>query len=150
MAVTREQVLAKLHPDEPRYDQAAAQLGPEALPHLMQIVLEGDPGLADKATSLAGVIDDAGSVEVLVAAYRSPDPGLRVVAAAALARLSELPISLAESMLNDKDVGVRKLTLRALAYHKPTGVKHEVQDIAENDPNVALQEMASRVVDQLP
>jgi len=150
MPVTREQVLAQLYPDEPRYKQAAAQLGPEALPYLRQLVEEEDPELADKATSLAGVIDDAGSVEVLVAAYRSSDPGLRVVAAAALANLSELPISLAARMLNDEDVGVRKLTLRSLAYHKPTGVKHEVQDIAENDPNVVLQEMASRVVDQLP
>src|SRR5215208_2613382 len=44
MTVTREQVLAQLYPDEPDYE-GAAQLGPEALPHLMQLIEEGDPDL---------------------------------------------------------------------------------------------------------
>src|SRR5215210_4823467 len=101
MAVTREQVLAQLYPEEPRYEQAA-QLGPEALPYLMQIVQEGDPGLASKGTSLAGIINAAGSAEVLGAAAGSSDPIIRVAAAAALGNLDEMPLPLAHSMLDDE------------------------------------------------
>jgi|SRR5215203_2497789 len=149
MAVTREQVLAQLYPDEPRYEQAA-QLGPQALPHLMQIVQEGDPGLASNATSLAGVINAAGSAEVVGAAARSSDPGVRVIAAAALANLSELPDPLAHSLLDDEDVGVRKLALRSLARQQSAGFKRKAQQMAANDPNPVLRKHAARVANQLP
>jgi HEAT repeat protein len=149
MAVTREQVLAQLYPDEPRYEQAA-QLGPEALPHLMQIVQEGDPGLASKATSLAGRINAAGSAEVLGAAARSSDPVIRVAAAAALGNLDETPDPLAQSMLDDEDVGVRKLALRSLERQQPAGFKQKAQQMAANDPNPVLREHAARVAHQLP
>jgi hypothetical protein len=76
---------------------------------LRQLVEEGDPDLASKATSLASVIDAAGSVEVVDKAARSSDPVIRVAAAAALGNLSEMPGPLAQGMLNDEDVGVRKL-----------------------------------------
>ena len=149
MAVTREQVLAQLYPDEPRYEQAA-QLGPQALPHLMQIVQEGDPGLASNATSLAGVINAAGSAEVVGAAARSSDPVIRVVAAAALGNLSEMPDPLAQGMLNDEDVGVRKLALRSLERQQPAGFKQKAQQMAANDPNPVLREYAARVAEELP
>jgi HEAT repeat protein len=149
MTVTREQVLAQLYPDEPDYE-GAAQLGPEALPHLMQLVEEGDPNLASKATSLASVIDAAESAEVVVTAARSVDPVIRVAAAAALGNLEEMPTPLVESMLNDEDVGVRKLTLRSLETQKPMGFKPKVQEVAESDPNMTLRQLASQIVDKLP
>ena len=117
MTVTREQVLAQLYLDEPDYE-GAAQLGPEALPHLMQLIEEGDPDLASKATSLASVIDAAESIEAVDKAARSPDPVIRV-AAAALGNLSEMPDPLAQGMLNDEDVGMRKLALRSLERQRP-------------------------------
>jgi HEAT repeat protein len=149
MAVTREQVLAQLYPDEPDYE-GAAQLGPEALPHLMQLVEEGDPALASKATSLASVIDAAGSAEVVDKAARSPDPVIRVAAAAALGNLSDMPGPLAQSMLNDEDVGVRKLALRSLERQQPAGFKQRAQQVAANDPNPVLREHAARVAEKLP
>jgi hypothetical protein len=149
MTVTREQVLAQLYPDEPDYE-GAAQLGPEALPHLMQLIEEGDPDLASKATSLAGVIDAAESIEAVDKAARSPDPVIRVAAAAALGNLSEMPDPLAESMLNDEDVGVRKLALRSLERQQPAGFKQKAQQMAANDPNPILREHAVRIADQLP
>ena len=149
MTVTREQVLAQLYPDEPDYE-GAAQLGPEALPHLMQLLQEGDPDLASKATSLASVIDAAESIEAVDKAARSPDPVIRVATAAALGNLSEMPGPLAQSMLNDEDVGVRKLALRSLESQQPAGFKQKAQQMAANDPNPTLREHAARVADQLP
>ena len=45
MPVSMEQVRAHLDRDEPDYP-AAAQLGPEALPHLRQLAQGDDPMLA--------------------------------------------------------------------------------------------------------
>jgi len=149
MTVTREQVLAQLHPDEPDYE-GAAHLGPEALPHLMQLIEEGDPGLASKATSLASVIDAAESIEAVDKAARSPDPVIRVAAAAALGNLSEMPEPLAQGMLNDEDTGVRKLALRSLERQQPAGFKEKAQQMAANDPNPVLRGYAARVANQLP
>ena len=149
MTVTREQVLAQLYPDEPDYE-GAAQLGPEALPHLMQLIEEGDPDLASKATSLASVIDAAESIEAVDKAARSPDPVIRGGAAAALGNLSEMPDPLAQGMLNDEDVGVRKLALRSLERQRPAGFKHKAQQMAANDPNPVLREHAARVAEELP
>jgi HEAT repeat protein len=149
MTVTREQVLAQLYPDEPDYE-GAAQLGPEALPHLMRLIEEGDPDLASKATSLASVIDAAESIEAVDKAARSPDPVIRVAAAAALGNLSEMPDPLAQGMLNDEDVGVRKLALRSLERQQPAGFKQKAQQIAANDPNPVLREHAARIAEELP
>jgi HEAT repeat protein len=149
MTVTREQVLAQLYPDEPDYE-GAAQLGPEALPHLMQLIEEGDPDLASKATSLAGVIDAAESIEAVDKAARSPDPVIRVAAAAALGNLSEMPDPLAQGMLNDEDVGVRKLALRSLERQQSAGFKQKAQHMAANDPNPVLREHAARIAEELP
>lgn len=149
MTVTREQVLAQLYPDEPDYE-GAAQLGPEALPHLMQLIEEGDPDLASKATSLASVIDAAESIEAVDKAARSPDPVIRVAAAAALGNLSEMPDPLAQGMLNDEDVGVRKLALRSLERQQPAGFKQKAQQMAANDPNPVLREHAARIAEELP
>jgi HEAT repeat protein len=147
--VTMEQVLAQLYPDEPDYEQAA-QLGPEALPHLVQLVEKGDPALASKATYLASVINAEQTAEIVEKAARNPDPVVRVAAAASLGNLEEMPTPLVESMLNDGDVGVRKLALRSLETQKPTGFKPMVQEIAEGDPNMSLRQIASRVANELP
>jgi|SRR5215217_2537352 len=143
-----EQVLAQLYPDEPDYERSA-QLGPEALPHLMQLVEEGDPELASKATYLASLINVQGSAEVVEKAARSTDPLLRVAAAASLSNLEEMPTPLVESMLNDRDVGVRKLTLRSLETQKTIGLKPKVEEIAEGDPNISLRQLASRIANEL-
>jgi HEAT repeat protein len=149
MPVTREQVLAHLYPDEPDYE-GAAQLGPETLPHLMQLVQEGDPDLASKATSLAGVIEAEDSAEVIDTAARSSDPVIRVAAAEALGNIREIPDTLMQGMLNDEDVGVRKLALRALERQQPAGYKQKAQQMAANDSNSVLRGTAARVADQLP
>jgi HEAT repeat protein len=149
MPVTIEQVLAQLRQDEPDYEQAA-NLGPEALPHLARLVEEGDPELAPKATYLAGFINAEQSSEVVKMAARSSHPVVRVAAAAALSNLEEMPTSLVERMLDDEDVGVRKLALKSLEKKRPVGMKRKAREVAENDPNVVLRGFASRVADRLP
>jgi hypothetical protein len=65
MAITIEQVLDQLLPDEPDYGGAAERLGPEALPHLENLVRGEDPLMASKAAYLASLIKDDRATIVL-------------------------------------------------------------------------------------
>lgn len=149
MPVTIEQVLAQLNADEPDYQQAA-QLGPDAVPHLIRVVQEGDPGLASKATYLAGLINADQSAAVLDLAARSVDPVVRIAAAASLGNLTEIPIIPATSLLDDQDPGVRRLTLESLQVRRPAGFKTKVQRIATSDPDITVRQVAGQMLDQLP
>jgi hypothetical protein len=150
MAVTREQVLAALHPDEPDYEEAARRLGPDATPFLLELVEGDDLGLASKAASLAGSLGTNRSVEVVAAAARSPEPVLRVAAAAALRNVPNVPSDLTESLLVDGDAGVRKWALRSLETARPAGLKDRVRAMAASDPEEALRNLARRIEPELP
>jgi hypothetical protein len=119
MAVTMKDVRAALDPEEPDY-QEAAQLGPDAVPHLEVLVNSGDSMLASKATYLASLIRDAKSAEIVGTAARSDDPVVRVAAAAATSNLPTSGAStILEDLVADPDPGVRKVA-RASVPDKPT------------------------------
>jgi len=150
MAVTRDQVLAALYPDEPDYEEAARRLGPDAAPLLLELVEGDDLGLASKAASLAGLLGTNRSVEVVAAAARSPQPVLRVAAAAALSNVPNVPSDLAETLLVDSDAGVRKWALRSLETARPAGLKGRVRAMAASDPEEELRNLARRIEPELP
>jgi len=149
MPVTMEQVINQLDREEPNYTQAA-QLGSEALPHLITLIQGGDVGLAARAASLAGIINAGQSADVLELAARHPEAVVRVAAAASARNLTNIPTSLAMELLNDSDAGVRNWTLKALEVRRPTGVKTKVEDIIKNDPDVGLRDRARQIINQLP
>jgi hypothetical protein len=144
-----DQVLNQLDRDEPNYLQAA-QLGAEALPHLITLIQGQNPGLAAKAAFLAGFINAAGSAAALEIAANHPEPAVRVAAAASARNLTSIPTSLAMALLNDSDAGVRKWTLTVLEVHHPAGLKTKVEDIIKNDPDVGLRDRARQIINQLP
>src|SRR5919112_4798316 len=108
MAVTSEQVRAALDPEERDYE-AAAELGPDALPHLQRFVEGPDPNLASKAAYLAGRIVNAQAAPILELAAASDDPVIRVAAAAGARYLpDEQTDTLLLTLVDDDDPGVRK------------------------------------------
>jgi HEAT repeats len=119
MAVTMKQVRAALDPEEPDYAKAA-QLGPDALPHLEKLVNSGDTMLASKAAYLAGLIKAPKSAEVVATAAQSSDPAVRVAAAATASNLAPSAASdVLVDLVADPDPGVRKVA-RAGVPSKPT------------------------------
>lgn len=151
MPVTREQVLVQLDREEPNYAQAA-RLGAEALPHLMRLIEEGEPGLAAKATYLAGSLDTEQSVEIFHRAAQSSDVVVRVAAAASLKNLTVVPTDLAINLLDDRDIGVRKWTLKSLATEQvrlPIELKTKIRQIAKIETNPMLRQLANQISEQL-
>jgi HEAT repeat protein len=114
MVVEMEQVLAELNRDEPDYLEAA-QLGPEALPHLEMLVKSPDSLLASKATYMASLIHDEKSVAILRIAAHSNFPEVRVAAAAACRNVSINAVNdILNSLKNDQDSGVRRQALKSI------------------------------------
>ena len=114
MTVTMKQVRQHLDPEEPNYPEAA-KLGSEAIPHLEALVRSAEPMLASKATFLASMILSEGSEQVVRTAAQSPEPIVRVAAAAAVRNLhTEAAARLMPLLGNDTDEGVRKVAARAL------------------------------------
>ena len=113
MAVSMKDVRRLLDPDEPNY-QAAAELGPEAVGLLRELVDGDDPMLASKAAYAAGMLEGDLGAEVVRAASHSSDVTVRV-AAAATAR--NLPAAVAGAILDDlvadEDPGIRKVARRS-------------------------------------
>jgi hypothetical protein len=112
MAVSEAQVRAYLEPEEPNY-QAAAGLGPDALPVLERLVRDADPLLASKAAYLASLIPDDRADRVLEVAARSEHATVRVAAAAGLEKRPEPPEDAVVDLMSDRDEGVRKVAMRA-------------------------------------
>jgi hypothetical protein len=115
MATTMEQVRAVLDPDEPDYEKGAAELGPDAIPHLQALVKGDDPMLASKAAYLASLIKSDASADVVREAAGSNVETVRVAAAAAARNLPSAKASeVLEGLVADADPGVRKVARDAV------------------------------------
>jgi HEAT repeat protein len=149
MPVTMEQVLAALGSDEPDYD-SASRLGPEALPHLNELVLSGDPEMASKAASLAGVIAAAGSEAVLQAAARSANPVVRVAAAGAAGNLPvEEASGILVGLIADDDRSVRQVALESIPTQATEELRSRVAQLREGDPVPQIRELADDALHRL-
>jgi HEAT repeat protein len=147
MSVTMDEVRAAIDPDEPDYPAAAARLGVAALPLLAELVREGDPAVASKATSLVGNIDGRESLEVLVDAGNSPELVVRIAAAAAVGQLRGLPvINLLIALLEDKDPFVRKVALDSAGSVRAVGTEMKIRDLAKQDPEQFVRDVANETL----
>ena len=149
MPVTMQQVRAVLDPEEPDYIQAA-QLGSDALPHIENLIKGADPMLASKATYLASLIQDSRSATVLKGATQSNYPEVRVAAAAGARNLASLAASdVLESLLEDQDVGVRKVALKSVPIDAPPVLRAKIQKLIATDPENFVRDLSSRVFGRL-
>lgn len=139
MTLTFEQVQAHLEPEEPNY-KVAARLGPDAVEHLMAIIDQDDPWLAARAAYLAGLIGDVGAV---ARAAGSAHGSVRVAAAAVLPRLPQSPADgLVQQLINDPDIGVRKVVARAAATRPTEVTRAALSKMEQDDPESFLRELA--------
>jgi HEAT repeat protein len=150
MAIDKVDVISALRPDEPNYPVVARQLGNDAAPILAELAEADDVELAAKAASLARFLTGDSARGVLQRATAHRDPVVRGAAAASLGSQPELVDALMGQLLTDSDVGVRKLALGSLQVLKPRGWRDKVDALASNEQVPALQELARRVVQQLP
>lgn len=142
-------VLAYLEPDEPNYAQAG-KLGPDALPYLKEIIDKPDLMLASKAAYLVSLIKSDKSISILEHAARNKEPIVRIAVASGIRNISERDANiLLDEFIEDKDVGVRKVTLKSVAKFKSDLIASKVQKLQESDPEPSIRELASNVIEKM-
>jgi HEAT repeat protein len=146
MAVTNEQVRAVLTLDEPNYDEAAAELGPEALPILQRFVEGGNPNLAAKAAYLAGRIGDPDAVPILELAAGSDDAGVRAAAASGATHLGSAGEPVLEALVDDDNAAVRKTALRAVPPNPGERLLAKVRVLQRAEPEPMVRDIAAQIV----
>jgi HEAT repeat protein len=145
MPVTMEDVRRALDADEVDYVAAATVFGRDALPHLERFAQGPDVMLASKAVYLASVIGGEAASSILADAAGSPQPPIRVAAASGLRNLAEGGVeSVADRLLGDADVGVRKVALVSAAQ-LGAGMAERVREVARHDPEPVLRDLAGRL-----
>ena len=150
MSVTMQQVRAILDPDEPDYAKVKA-LGSEALVHLEQLVHGSDLGLAAKAAYAAGLIGGTAAAPVLMAAIRSPQPTVRVAAAAAVKQMAEpVAVPLVMHLLQDRDKGVRRQALRAAAGRVDPTLREHLKRMSDTDHDPRIRAEALEILKRRP
>lgn len=147
MPVSRETVLAALAPDEIDYPAAAAHLGPDALPILMELIDSADPAIAPKATYLAAAVAGVDPAAVFRVAADSPDPVVRIAAAQVAAQLDRPPVEVLGRLLEDQDVGVRKNALATAGkFRADPEIRERLASRANEEPQEELRSAARRQV----
>jgi hypothetical protein len=151
MPVTLRDVVRQLSPDEANLNQAAAALGPEALPHLEALVRGPDPLFASKATYVAAQISDPRSIEILRLSATRADRMVRLAAATAIrsltARQSE---GLLTVLLTDSDAECRRIAIESVPAEVTPRVQQAIELLALTDPYPFLREMSEGVLKRLP
>lgn len=146
MAVTMADVRAQLDPEEVDYARAR-QLGPDAVPFLMQLVQGGNLGLASKAAYLASLIESDRSADVLEAAATSSEPVVRVAAAAGLRNVPDATAErILERVRTDPDAGVRKVAVQSVARFTSPQLRAKIQQMVEEDPEPLVRELAANTI----
>lgn len=154
MSDTDDRVAAALDRIEPDY-RAVADLGPVALPSLVERARSTDPATASRAVYAAGAIaekvaaaQDGESLEAIAAITE-----LAAVSSEVLVRLSAasaahaLPPHLAARtqvpLLADEDAGVRMTAIEMAPSALPSELRTAVQAVAEQaTENVVVRDMA--------
>jgi HEAT repeat protein len=137
-----------LLPDEADLNQAAAALGPEALPHLEVLVTGPDPMLASKATYVAGQIQAPGTMRILEIAARSEDRQIRITAATTITALPpDQARGLMTTLLTDSDPEIRRLAVESVPAEAVPDVRDVLERLARSDPYPMIRDLSAGVLE---
>lgn len=123
MPINYAELKAMLDVDEPDY-MALVEVAAGAMQHLRKLAASADVSLASKAVSLAGMMGDTDSIGIIGNASKSRSVLVRAAAAHAATMLPDSPQTarMVSKLLDDKDVGVVKLAVRAATRLSEPGV----------------------------
>jgi HEAT repeat protein len=110
---TRAEVEMALESAPPDADTATA-LGPDAMPHLLEVARSGGPREVGAAVRLGTLIPGESGAQVLVAAADNGDPEVRRAVIPAMRRMAKTEIGpVIVKLLSDSDENVRRQAVRA-------------------------------------
>jgi HEAT repeat protein len=149
MAMTLEELRKQLSVVEPD-DSTYYGIGPAELPLLEQLVLEPEAWLAARAVVAATRINDRRALALLQRAARDPREEVRVTLAASLKNIAASDTNaMLLSLLDDRDLGVRKFAIKSVSAGHDAAVHRKVRELQDRDPVPAIREGAASRLRQL-
>lgn len=146
MAVTMEQVLAALRPDEPDY-KGASSLGQGALPFLADLIQGSDSMLASKAAYLTGVIGGPRSGAIMMKAAANNDPIVRAAAAGTAVHLpAEVSGPVLVRLLGDAHADVRRIAVQSVPPGVSPTLHQALRKTAETDPDLSIRGLSQEAL----
>lgn len=150
MAITQEDIIKWLSPEEPDYAAAARALGQPATAALLALVAAGDADVVARVVALAGAIGGDSARAVLDAARQHPAATVRTQVAAAARRLpDDALVAVVLPLLGDGDVSVRKFAIAAAGTARGANVRvlrEALERMRAVDPEPALRSRAARAL----
>jgi HEAT repeat protein len=147
--MTFEELKKKLSVAEPD-DSTYFGIGVPELPLLEQLLQDPEPWLAARAVVAASRIADRRALALLQRAKSDPRDEVRVTLAASLQSIAAADTNaLLLSLLDDRDLGVRKFAIKSVSASHDPAVHRKVRELQERDPVPAIREGAASRLRQL-
>ena len=126
------------------YDDATYEgLGRDDVASLTPLLEDDEGWLAARAVHALSRIDDPRAHQAILAAASMPRLEVRVAAARAAGRLpAELSDGVLLGLLGDPDPAVRKFAVRSVSPRNGAAVRSRVQELADEEPNPRIKDMA--------
>ncbi|MED3025640.1 MULTISPECIES: HEAT repeat domain-containing protein [Bacillus cereus group] len=151
----KEKIIELLNRDEPDY-AAAADLGPESIPILLDLTKNGGKEIAPRAVYTASLIQYEKTNQVLEEGASSSIPDVRVATAAAFKNfnqqsMGDVDSNILTSLLQDEDAGVRKVTLSTISQNQinNTTVRSGVEKLVNQEENKQVRALAESVYKEM-
>lgn len=143
MPITLEELRALLSSDEPDYAAIAQLLDPTAVTHLQTLARGPDVMLATKAVYAASLVPGPQSEAVVAEAADSSQPLIRIASASALANLPETSRNrVAEQLIDDADVSVKKLVIKSLSGPVTPRLRDRLDQLASAGETPMIRQLA--------
>jgi len=143
MALAADELRALLNTYEPDFRKLAALLQADDLTQLSELVQGDDRLLAARAAYAITLVHDESAIAALDTAASSPVDTVRIAAASGLKHLKGFDVTeLAQRLLADADLGVRKLAIRSAKELGIDALKPALQEVASKDAEPGLRALA--------
>jgi len=145
--MTTEQLRRQLTAIEPS-EETYQGIGPEDTDPLAELIRQDEDWIAARAVHALARIDSERANEVIVGVC--DDPRREVRAAVAVAARRMRPASsdrVLQRLVDDEDAAVRKFAVQAVTSRTSEDVVGRVRDVARNDADPRVRDVAARAVE---
>lgn len=151
MPKKKERIVKLLSGYELDYTDIAPKLSEKDIPILNELVMHGSGAIATRAVICLSWFPSEDAIRGIEFAAKSDNPVLRLTAVRTLSGLGNRPgvVDLISTLLDDKDIGVRKFALKAIGSSKIPGLKEKVKQVWLNDPSDQIRKIAEQVYEKL-
>lgn len=132
--------------EEPDYQEIFVQINTTAIRHLKTIANSEDEMLASKAVYLASLFSSQPSAQEIVRKASKSDRSLLKLAAASA--LPNLEISkrneLAEELIDEQDIGIKKLVIKSLDKNSSSLLKEKLQILSRESQSTYIKNLSDK------